>query len=477
MNFPRTFGPVVVLAIAAGSVGVGAVTWSSEAFSHTKHREVFPSCVTCHAGATGEDMDLWPDPQTCRSCHDGVIEEEVEWLPRETLRISNLKFSHDRHRELLNREGEESAACVDCHIEVDGDWMEVRIAAVDRCLACHEIDTEHLSAPDEECATCHITLAEATDFSEARIADFQTPESHSDDSFHAGAGHGQAAEAQNPVAASCATCHAQEFCINCHVDAPEQPVIQALGMNPRSLVHAVEPTAPETHGRTGFVFGHGVEAMADPGSCATCHTQESCFSCHVATPEVAANLHESGEGRGAGVTVQRTPPVTHDIGFRNLHADVAAANPASCAGCHAREDCLTCHLPQAGDADGFHPADFIVQHPAAAYARETSCSDCHNSGSFCASCHEAAGVVAVSGALGAGFHDGNRVFIVGHGPAARQSLESCVSCHVERDCLTCHGADNGRGFSPHGPTFDADRLARKNAEMCYACHRMIPSQP
>ncbi|MCA9768685.1 MAG: hypothetical protein KC485_07710, partial [Gemmatimonadetes bacterium] len=65
--------------------------------------------------------------------------------------------------------------------------------------------------------------------------------------------------------------------------------------------------------------------------------------------------------------------------------------------------------------------------------------------------------------------------LVGHGQAARQSLESCVSCHVERDCTVCHSAQGGRRFNPHGPGFDAERLRRRNPEMCIACHgRAIP---
>jgi hypothetical protein len=69
-----------------------------------------------------------------------------------------------------------------------------------------------------------------------------------------------------------------------------------------------------------------------------------------------------------------------------------------------------------------------------------------------------------------GYHDANQFFNAGHGGAARQSLETCVSCHVERDCLTCHSALGGRHFSPHGPGFDAARLAKKNPQMCSACH-------
>jgi len=88
---------------------------------------------------------------------------------------------------------------------------------------------------------------------------------------------------------------------------------------------------------------------------------------------------------------------------------------------------------------------------------------------FCASCHQQSGVVS-AGPLRAGYHDAKRFFIVGHGEAARQSLETCVSCHAERDCTSCHAAQGGRNFNPHGPGFDAERRRRKNPEVCTACH-------
>ncbi|MEZ4378739.1 MAG: cytochrome c3 family protein [Gemmatimonadales bacterium] len=90
-------------------------------------------------------------------------------------------------------------------------------------------------------------------------------------------------------------------------------------------------------------------------------------------------------------------------------------------------------------------------------------------------CHAQAGLGARNTLQAGPYHDAKGAFLVGHGQAARQSLESCVSCHVERDCTVCHSAQGGRRFNPHGPGFDAERLRRRNPEMCIACHgRAIP---
>jgi hypothetical protein len=127
-----------------------------------------------------------------------------------------------------------------------------------------------------------------------------------------------------------------------------------------------------------------------------------------------------------------------------------------------RQDCLACHRPENGSNSAFHPTTFLARHPTAAYARQVSCSDCHNTQQFCASCHQQAGLGGGNTLTGARYHDAKAAFFVGHGQAARQSLESCVSCHAERDCTACHSAQGGRRFSPHGPGFDAERMRRRN---------------
>jgi hypothetical protein len=157
--------------------------------------------------------------------------------------------------------------------------------------------------------------------------------------------------------------------------------------------------------------------------------------------------------------------------------------------------CLDCHRPDgarpSGDVlqsgnerqsevtrrSGFHPRAFLTRHPSSAYAREANCSDCHNPAQFCQSCHQQSGLVATSRVGQRGYHDAFRGFSLGHGQAARQTLESCASCHAERDCTACHSAvGGGFRFKPHGPGFDAERSRSKNPTLCVACHgRAIPT--
>jgi hypothetical protein len=343
--------------------------------------------------------------------------------------------------------------------------MQVRRADATRCVGCHGLGPDHLAVADTACATCHVTLAEARTFPVARIASFPAPPSHRAADF----------ERRHQVSAACATCHAQDFCVRCHVDAPEVPAIRALAADVRSLAIPAQLRAPPSHADPAFAREHGRSARKAPQRCATCHTSGSCLSCHVAQPDVAVALPAAGPGRGPGATVTRRRPPSHGDDFTDRHAVTASASTRSCVSCHDRADCLDCHRPNPAGGSGYHPLGFLTRHPAAAYARETDCAQCHNQGAFCADCHSRAGLSA-QGTLRGGFHDAKPGFLLGHGPAARQSLESCVSCHAERDCLTCHSAAGGRRFNPHGPGFDADRMRRHNSQACTVCHgAAIPS--
>lgn len=441
-------------------------------FDHAKHAKLFPSCTSCHLGATQAGQSVWPDSTGCATCHNGTIQKRIAWQVPESLR-TNLRFDHLRHGEKslarLAADGKPPASCLDCHTAAGAAWMAVQPPVVARCLTCHRLPATHLAVPDTACATCHLSLAQARRLTRADVAAIDTPPSHLRPEFKTGHG-GAATGPDGGIAASCATCHARDFCMSCHVDAPEQPTIQALAVDTRSTAIAVRLTAPPSHTEPAFLETHGRRVNAERRQCATCHTQESCLACHAGTPRVAAALFSRRPDRGVGAIIVRRPPMSHGARFSTQHAGFASARGASCASCHVRADCLACHRPTAASGPRYHPAAFLARHPAAAYARETSCNDCHNNGNFCVTCHTASGLVA-RGPLGtSGYHDAKQFFLLGHGQAARQSLETCIGCHVERDCVGCHGSFGGRRFNPHGPGFDAARLRRKNPQMCTACH-------
>lgn len=480
------------LTVALAAFG-GRVLRQDDGFDHWKHRKLFPSCETCHAGVSDASQPLFPAAGTCASCHDGKIQvdgkalKEVQWQPRAPVKLAaNLKFTHaDHSKGVARKQGADSAVtCLQCHAEKGAPWMQVAARPVQaNCLACHGITLAHYEAPDTACATCHITLAEATGFTREQIAKFPEPESHKAPGFMLAKGHGAqakptagGADHHFEVAQSCATCHAREFCSQCHVNAPEVRLIQALASDPRSLAIEAKLEEPQDHKDGRFMSRHGGISRKNDATCTNCHTQQSCLACHRSTPGVAVAMHPASPERGKGAQIQRSKPATHTSDFADRHASLANSAPKSCTACHARVECLDCHRPNPGSADTYHPAGFLTRHPTAAYNRQTDCSECHNQASFCTTCHNQAGFASTNGILTGKFHDSKGSFLLGHGQAARQNLETCVTCHSESDCLACHSAQTRR-FNPHGPDFDAERLRKKNPQTCAACHgRAIPGR-
>ena len=95
-----------------------------------------------------------------------------------------------------------------------------------------------------------------------QVATWKAPASHAAADFQST--HGKLAgpvvvDGKNAtVSPACATCHAREYCITCHVNAPEVAAIQALQPDPRSLAMATpELKAPASHAATAFMTTHG----------------------------------------------------------------------------------------------------------------------------------------------------------------------------------------------------------------------------
>jgi hypothetical protein len=463
--------------LALGGSGWAAARIAQDRFDHLEHEALFPSCLSCHVGVIDTSKSVWPAAEGCASCHDGTVEDRVEWAPPGAAPGSNLRFTHATHRREVTQAHpgprDSVLACASCHRQAGASRMKVERAIARNCLDCHGVKAEHLEAPDSTCLTCHLPLVRAVTLTARQVADFPAPDSHDDADFMRA--HGKQAQEGAPkgqIAGSCATCHARDFCADCHVNAPELPVIQALGPDPRSLSRRPELKAPPGHQDPEFLEEHGGQARRRPQSCASCHTKESCLACHATSPGVAQAMPVAGPGRGRGASTERRRPETHGADFSESHGPTASSRPQNCAACHARTECYDCHQPNAGDGSpGYHPAGFLSQHPAAAYTRQSDCSSCHNTRQFCTSCHANAGF-NVDGRLSPGYHDAKRNFLLGHGQAARQELESCVSCHTEQQCMQCHAASavGGRNFNPHGPGFDPDALRRKNPQTCTACH-------
>jgi hypothetical protein len=309
-----------------------------------------------------------------------------------------------------------------------------------------------------------VPLAESG-FERRRIEALPQPDDHASDLFLS-EHHGLAAAASTE---SCATCHTAERCVSCHVDT-ERPEIEAMPRAPADMAlpaATVEYPVPASHADEGWLEAHGEQAPVR--SCNTCHTSDDCRSCHMeVVPELVEQLPARSAVRAPGVEITPRAPETHgSVFFLQSHGVYAAADAQRCATCHTDSYCVDCHDGPPGGS--YHPPAFVSTHAADAFGRPQECSTCHNTAAFCRACHEESGLGGV-GRLGAGYHDAEPLWLLRHGQAARQSLESCASCHEQSQCVQCHGVLGAFKVSPHGREFDARRAFDLNPRACAACH-------
>ncbi len=277
--------------------------------------------------------------------------------------------------------------------------------------------------------------------------------------------------------AECTACHAGVTTGDADAVYPE--FATCGGCHDGNTGPVIEWQAPESRA-SSLAFDHAPHAF----DCATCHLPggeddlasmaypepESCFGCHAPDTQ-----HQQAEDCGfchARVTSFRLTQdgarePFHGVGFVNNHGAAASAGQPDCASCHAENTCAQCHEAQA--EPDFHPVNFLASHGPEAYGRTSDCTSCHSSEAFCRECHVNLGMEGGGGFV-APFHDNQAVWILSHPQAARQDLESCVSCHQQNDCLRCHSGTAGMRVSPHGPDFDPSAMRQRNQAMCTVCH-------
>jgi hypothetical protein len=491
--------------------------------------------------ATGDSAATYPPPSLCARCHDGTVERRVSWStpswPATNLEFSHVTHERasTRHGDTL------SCARCHSLPEQRTTWMAVGAPRPSACFTCHEHRTTAHFAETNPCTNCHVPLVRATALSAQAIADLPRPRSHDSPDFlfahaptDAAAGarcatcharescerchvnadllptvaalgrdprvaqlaasrpavypvprshrdeswaSGHAAAARGDVA-SCANCHAQSSCTACHIGAGGAATIRKLpraepgkaqGVMIRRATSGVpgEPQASTTPQRPRGTVAWRVQTVSDTGRGGVAAVPTTSATPTPTSP--AADTGEAVELDSGRVHYVRV----HPPGFVNTHGPVVATGGLTCGGCHAQRFCTDCHDGETRRR--FHPANFIARHATEAFGRESDCARCHNPEAFCRSCHVNVGQ-ATRNPRNAAFHTRQPLWLLQHGQAARQSLESCASCHQQRDCLRCHST-LGQRVNPHGPGFDAKRMAARNKLVCRQCHIGDPLAP
>ncbi|HMI58804.1 MAG TPA: cytochrome c3 family protein, partial [Gemmatimonadaceae bacterium] len=312
MRTLRYFVGLAAVAIVASGTVAWARTRDEHRFPHRAHEKLFPTCTGCHAGiVSGTSATAFPAPAACATCHNGTDAKLVVWNgPSHT--ASNLHFDHATHAKEMSGAGEK-VDCLRCHGEgatvATRPWMVVQRAPPAECIGCHAHEASSHLATDARCETCHVPLARAVALSDSAIAGFPSPPSHDDPNWIA-----THAPRTDAALVQCATCHTRESCARCHVNASTLASVQSLASDARvaRIVRGRAPRypVPPSHRTASFAQRHGALASAGAATCANCHSQSSCQTCHIGTmgARVIAKLPRPIPGSAAGVRLQSADP-------------------------------------------------------------------------------------------------------------------------------------------------------------------------
>ena len=338
-----------------------------------------------------------------------------------------LRFDHQQHLAA-------GAECASCHDSVRGS-----LRVQDRNLPGHE-----------ECGTCHDLDA------------------------------AQKGEKTDPPSA-CNTCH-PGFDATVRLE-PAKLEVPPANLHFNHQVHVKKNVdCAVCHGAMENVQLATRQQLPKMATCLKCHdgtaASKECGTCHLAQPSGRLQLtFPSGVLR----PMQGDPlGLDHGPRYEFTHGSRASVDRGTCMSCHAESYCQTCH-DSLQKPLSVHPNDFITLHPIQARQDSTRCSSCHRTQSFCAACHERSGVGQSADrslrARNVKVHPDYNAWVEvpgpqHHGVAASRDMQSCVSCHREESCMTCHSAKGGRQVNPHPSGFAASckRVAGANDRACLKCH-------
>jgi hypothetical protein len=325
-------------------------------FPHSPHVENDVDCKACHA-AIVKDTKLEArvrhvalpkkNGDACNGCHDDKdFAAKIKLAIPARTRPSDVRFNHAAH---LAKEG---VTCLRCHTALpEAGQAQPSLVSMSACTGCHKHQADFEAG---RCTPCHVDLKKY----EKPMAAFQ----HAGDFLRT---HGGLAR---PTAESCAACHDQTFCAECHsaTTVPGRQAILFPEEVQRDFIH-----------RGDYQSRHMIDAGANPASCRRCHGSAFCDSCHT-----QRNLTQS-----SALQPQNPHPAGWGVkGSGDFHGTAARKNIVMCAGCHDNGGdavCVLCHKVggPASDPilrpDGPHPSSFVSKHKGDDRTKRAMCMACH----------------------------------------------------------------------------------------------------
>ena len=368
-------------------------------------------------------------------------------FPSQTM---TLRFDHKSHVKGLGQK------CETCHeggktSDSAGDDL-VPVGA--KCDGCHGTDHHELSAvkagPSAACSFCHVGWKPADGNA---VVPFKVPR-------------------PNLVFSHRRHAVRNIACGQCHGDVAE-------------LELATRDQLPRMRGCLRCHQGSDAARGDAKSACETCHLTPG-PDLRPGGTRVGTGAAEGGRIRSLYPQGMLLPPrwmkdAEHGPDFIARHKTAAGNDSEFCRSCHQEDFCVACHDGRTRPRS-VHPNDYLNMHPIEARLATQKCASCHREQSFCTTCHMRVGV-SESGPLGTRepgrFHPPKAIWTDGprsgshHATQAMQNLSACVSCHIERDCVACHGGSGvGAGINVHPPSFLAScaMQLRRNPRPCFVCH-------
>lgn len=251
----------ISIAACAGVLGLRKQRDEQRPFAHRKHTSAGVNCLQCHDGIlqAGEEGPLHiPTQQKCESCHTKPHDTRncldchgnAGTRERAAAARMHLRFAHKRHLGKLDNQ------CVPCHMGAGLPDTAERRPPMAQCFSCHAHKDQWAAS---DCNGCHIDLP----------TENVKPATHI---VHAGdfmREHGIRAAASKDL---CATCHQQQWCDSCHA-AGTAPALPWKFSTEKPGLTRLHPG--------NFLARHPEESKAQPGLCTTCHAENFCLNCHL----------------------------------------------------------------------------------------------------------------------------------------------------------------------------------------------------
>ena len=310
-------------------------------------------------------------------------------------------------------------------VEIAGIPTQRRSAQPISCEGCHDLNDIHNVNVRSACRECHASYQA---FKSIQLSDGLGPGIKFNHKNHAEAGfeclhcHRQPDSSNRVGARACEQCHQTHVpaarCDQCHITGVNGRLKTRFGHD--KLMPNQENFALINHDEN-FMRQHGYAARMDQKLCDSCHTPDTCATCHLLDARRAA----------------------HPADFLRTHALEAK---------HRVNDCKSCHQPTVFCRDCHVKAGLSIEPGARQFNRTNGRLRFHPKGFSSL--------------------PGQATTRVHHAHKARRNLESCASCHQPNDCVACHSAQAAAPLriSPHPRNFRCGSSIEQRARGCLACH-------